>query len=145
MSELLRMYPPNATTDRVCQKDTILPATSTSKAIVVTKGTILHLPIIGLHMDSQYWNEPEKFDPERFNDENKHKIKPNTYVPFGVGPRICIGQRFALIEIKATLVHLFSGFDLHPSAKTEYPVRFKPGANLIARGGFWCGLSPREM
>ncbi|GLH10353.1 Uncharacterized protein GBIM_15274 [Gryllus bimaculatus] len=125
--EHFRMYPPNPTIDRVCQKDTPLPGTSTSKAITLTKGTI--------HIIAHYVDQPEKFYLERFNDENKHKIKPYSYVPFG---------RFALIEIKAALAHLLSAFDLHPTAKMEYLVRFKSSMNLLARGGFWCGLSPRE-
>ena len=45
-----------------------------------------------IHMDPLYHPDPEKFDPERFSDENKHNIKPFTFMPFGMGPRICIGK-----------------------------------------------------
>ncbi|KAK7863029.1 hypothetical protein R5R35_010772 [Gryllus longicercus] len=145
ISEVLRLYPPAPSTDRICVKDTLLPAGEYSNAITIPKGTIVQAPIVGLHTDPQYWKEPKKFDPDRFSDENKHKIKPFTYMPFGMGPRICIGQRFALIEVKMALVHLLHSFDLHPSAKTKFPIEYQTGANLLAKGGFWCGLTPRRV
>jgi cytochrome P450 family 9 len=58
----------------------------------VHPGDILFIPIIGLHRDAKHYPDPERFDPERFSDENKHKINPLTYLPFGVGPRSCIGE-----------------------------------------------------
>lgn len=50
------------------------------------------LPIYDIHHDEQYYENPSKFDPDRFSDENKKHIKPFTYLPFGAGPRICIGK-----------------------------------------------------
>lgn len=58
----------------------------------IKEGQIIGFPVQGIHMDKRYYSEPEKFDPERFNEENKHNIKPYTYLPFGVGPRNCIGK-----------------------------------------------------
>jgi cytochrome P450 family 9 len=55
-------------------------------------GEALFIPIIGLHRDSNYYPDPEHFDPERFSDDNKHNINPLTYLPFGIGPRSCIGE-----------------------------------------------------
>lgn len=54
---------------------------------------LIAFPIHAIHMDEKYFPEPEKFDPERFSDDNKHDIKPGTYLPFGIGPRNCIGKR----------------------------------------------------
>lgn len=45
-----------------------------------------------LHMDEKYYPEPEKFKPERFSDENKQNIKLSAFIPFGSGPRSCIGE-----------------------------------------------------
>lgn len=48
--------------------------------------------VCSLHWDEKYFPNARKFDPERFSEENKHKIIPGTYVPFGLGPRVCIGK-----------------------------------------------------
>lgn len=60
--------------------------------MVVEKGTVVIIPLVSLHRDEEYYPEPDKFDPERFNDFNKGLIPPNVYMPFGYGPRICIGK-----------------------------------------------------
>lgn len=56
------------------------------------KGVSLLVPISGLHYDPKYYPEPEKYDPERFSDDNKRNLTPYTYLPFGEGPRNCIGK-----------------------------------------------------
>lgn len=56
------------------------------------KGEVVLIPVIGIHRDPKYYPNPDKFDPERFSDENKDKILPYSYMPFGVGPRNCIGK-----------------------------------------------------
>lgn len=56
------------------------------------KDEILSIPVWCFHRDSRFFPNPEKFDPERFSEENKHKINPMTYMPFGLGPRNCIGK-----------------------------------------------------
>ena len=58
----------------------------------IRKGESIMIPIQCIHRDSEYYENPEKFDPERFSEENRHKIKPMTYMPFGAGPRNCIGE-----------------------------------------------------
>lgn len=50
------------------------------------------IPTYVFHHDPHFFPEPEKFDPERFSEENKHKINPLAYMPFGGGPRNCIGK-----------------------------------------------------
>lgn len=56
------------------------------------KGDLILIPVIGIHLDPKYFADPDKFDPERFNDNNKRNILPYSYIPFGVGPRNCIGK-----------------------------------------------------
>jgi cytochrome P450 family 9 len=53
---------------------------------------VVWIPIYALHHDPHYFPDPEKFDPERFSDENKQKMKNCTYMPFGSGPGNCIGK-----------------------------------------------------
>lgn len=53
---------------------------------------MIGIPIFAIQRYPEYFPDPEKFDPERFNDENKHKIRPCSFIPFGSGPRNCIGK-----------------------------------------------------
>ena len=56
------------------------------------KGEFVWIPIYALHHDPKYYPDPSRFDPERFSDDNKASIDPVTYLPFGIGPRNCIGK-----------------------------------------------------
>ena len=60
--------------------------------IVVEKGTVLYAVLPALHEDPDFHEDPLKYDPDRFSEERKKDIKPYTYMPFGEGPRICIGK-----------------------------------------------------
>ncbi|MCP4476964.1 MAG: cytochrome P450 [Planctomycetaceae bacterium] len=73
------------------------------------KGMAVFIPIYTLHHDEQYWHDPEAFKPERFLPENKESITPYTYLPFGSGPRGCIGMRFAWMEMKMVVVRMMEG------------------------------------
>lgn len=77
--------------DRVCVKNFLLEDEEKTIAIQMEKGKSVWIPVYGLHHDPQFFPNPEEFDPERFSDENKDKIVPGTYLPFGLGPRNCIG------------------------------------------------------
>lgn len=91
VSETLRKWPPAPRTDRFCNADIDLRDESNNAVMSLKKGDVLFIPIIGLHYDPENFPDPTEFRPERFSDENKHEIKPFTYLPFGVGPRNCIG------------------------------------------------------
>lgn len=91
ISEVLRKWPGNGQTDRLCVKDYIFDDGDKLK-FKIEKGSSIIIPIYGIHRDPKYYPNPEKFDPERFSDENKDKIQPGTYLPFGSGPRNCIGM-----------------------------------------------------
>lgn len=98
-----------------------------------------------LHRDPKYFPNPEKFDPERFSDENKHKIVPFSYVPFGSGPRNCIASRFALLEIKTLFVYLLSKLDFIVIEKTQIPIKIsKTQFNMATEKGIWLGMKPRS-
>ncbi|PSN52369.1 Cytochrome P450 9e2 [Blattella germanica] len=89
VSESLRLYPPAIFTDRKCVKNYRLPM---EPSYTLEPGDAVWIPIYAIHHDPKYYPNPEKFDPERFSDENKDNIKPFTYLPFGSGPRNCIGK-----------------------------------------------------
>lgn len=89
--ETLRKWPSQPDIDRVCVRDFTYDDGNGLK-FNIEKGIAVRFPIYGIQHDAKYFPDPEKFDPERFSDENKHNIAPDTYFPFGVGPRNCIGK-----------------------------------------------------
>lgn len=94
--ETLRKHPPFPAVPRVCNKTYKIPGTE----IVIEPGIMVHIPVQSVHRDPDYYPDPDKFDPERFNDENKALRKPFTFLAFGEGPRICIGIVYLLGTIK---------------------------------------------
>lgn len=87
LDETLRLYPVLSLLTRELVRDYKMPS-----GLHLDKGVRIHLPIYHMHHNPENFPEPEQFRPERFNSENKHLIKPYTYMPFGEGPRICIGK-----------------------------------------------------
>lgn len=88
ISETLRMHPPVAQLERVCTQNYTLPDSD----LVLQKGTSVQIPVIGIHYDPEYYPDPYKFDPNRFCAEEKAKRSHYVYLPFGTGPRNCIGK-----------------------------------------------------
>ncbi|XP_018353988.1 PREDICTED: cytochrome P450 9e2-like [Trachymyrmex septentrionalis] len=147
INEALRMYPVAVAMDRVCAKDFELPpALPGLKPYVVKKGQGIWIPAYGLQHDPNYFKEPEKFDPERFfGEQKKDNLNCGAYLPFGLGPRMCIGNRFALLETKVILFQLLARCDLKTCEKTPNPIKIsKSNLNLKPEGGFWLKVIPRK-
>ena len=111
--ETLRIHPPVIEHDRTCVKDCIV------NGIPIKKGVSIQLPIYAAHYNPDFFPEPHVFKPERFLKENEDQIIPYTWRPFGSGNRVCIGQRFALMEIKLYVAKLLAKFKLSPTPKTK--------------------------
>lgn len=92
IEESLRLYPPAWITDRVNIEDDKI------ENYYLKKGTIVGVSIYELHRNKKYWDAPERFKPERFFEENRKDIL-SSYMPFGAGPRLCIGNNFAMYEM----------------------------------------------
>lgn len=84
----MRKHAPIEAVTRVAIKDYKIPGTN----ITLEAGTKVQVSVRGIHHDPEHYPDPEKFDPERFNDENKSKRHPFSFLAFGEGPRICIGK-----------------------------------------------------
>ncbi|KAK4887706.1 hypothetical protein RN001_003977 [Aquatica leii] len=126
ISESLRLHPPTYLTDRKCVKPyTIEPKNDGERTLPIDKGSYIWVPIQEIQLDPKNFPDPLKFDPDRFNAENKVNIKPYTYLPFGIGPRFCIGTRFALMTVKIILIDIVRNFELFRTEKTEIPVTYK--------------------
>ncbi|KAK5641167.1 hypothetical protein RI129_009714 [Pyrocoelia pectoralis] len=120
IDETLRKYPPISFITRKCVKDYVVP----DYDVKIDKGTMVQIPVLGLHRDPEYFKNPEEFDPERFSDENKHNILPFTYMPFGEGPRLCIGMRFGMMQTKVGLTCLLRNYLFSVSSKTQRPLKW---------------------
>lgn len=89
----MRKWPPNIAFDRVAAKSyTIKPEKPWEKPFTLDPGTSCAILIMAIHRDAKYWPDPDKFDPERFSEDNKANLNLNAYFPFGLGPRNCIGK-----------------------------------------------------
>ncbi|ETN64342.1 cytochrome P450 9b2 [Anopheles darlingi] len=143
VSETLRKWPFGTVLNRECLQDYTCDNGSGDK-FTIEKGSMLLIPLIGIHFDEKYYTEPERFDPERFNEQNRKNIQSGTYLPFGIGPRNCIGSRFALMEVKVVLYYLLKHFRVTPCAKTQIPLKFKKSATQLAtEQGIWLEFSSR--
>jgi len=147
VNEALRKYPVNPALDRLCVKDFELPPTLPGiQSFTIKRGGGVWIPVYGLHHDPQYFENPEKFNPERFiGERKKESFNCGAYLPFGLGPRMCIGNRFDLMETKVLLFHLLARCDLKICEKTRLPLKIaKDGFNMKPEGGFWLNVSPRK-
>lgn len=89
--ETLRKWPPVAAIDRECIKPYKI-SDEIGRTHVINKGDAIMIPVFGLHRDPELFPNPDNFNPERFSEANKNLIRPFTYLPFGLGPRNCIGK-----------------------------------------------------
>ncbi|KAJ4432916.1 hypothetical protein ANN_15173 [Periplaneta americana] len=135
MSETHRKYPIVPFLDRKCVSDYTLLSPSGKEALVISRGTGIMIPVTGFHYDPEYFPDPERFDPERFSEENKKSIPRFSYLPFGDGPRSCIGMRFALMQNKAALIHILRNFQVVPCEDTPKKLKLNPKAFLMEPQG----------
>nr|XP_057928510.1 cytochrome P450 3A40-like isoform X2 [Doryrhamphus excisus] len=138
ISESLRLYPILPRVDRVAK------ATVELNGLVIPKGMVVMVPTWPLHRDPELWPEPEKFKPERFSKENKESIDPYTYMPFGVGPRNCIGMRFALVTMKLALVEILQRYSFSVCEETEIPIELDNQGLLAPKRPLMLKLEPRS-
>ncbi|KAH6944297.1 hypothetical protein HPB50_002613 [Hyalomma asiaticum] len=120
VSEALRKNPPLVLfTTRMCNEET------TVMGCTIPAGSRLVAPTWNIHRDPELWPDPEKFDPERFNPDIVHDRHPASYIPFGIGPRQCMGRKFALLELKTALCKLILKYEFAVCPGNEKPVKLK--------------------
>ncbi|XP_063625108.1 cytochrome P450 6B5-like [Cydia splendana] len=141
LHETLRLHTVGDSTLRVAAEDYKVPGTE----VTLQKGLTAIIPNIAFHCDEKYWPDPLKFDPDRFSPENVAKRHPGVYLPFGIGPRNCIGARFAKLQIRLMMAKLLSRFRVVPTENTSREFRFNT-YNLVAFpiGGIRMKLVPRH-
>lgn len=146
VNEAMRLYPILVFLDRQCTKDFELPpAVPGAKPFTVKKGMNIWIPSHAIQTDPKYFENPDQFDPERFIQDGKRIMGSGTYMPFGIGPRICIGNRFALTVMKVVIFHILARCNLKTCAKTQIPLKLS--VNTFANAaldGYWMNVEPRK-
>ncbi|XP_023594537.1 docosahexaenoic acid omega-hydroxylase CYP4F3-like isoform X3 [Trichechus manatus latirostris] len=132
IKESLRLHPSVISISRCCTQDIVFP-----DGRVIPKGVICLISIFGTHHNPSVWPNPEVYDPFRFNLENTQKRSPLAFIPFSAGPRNCIGQTFAMTEMKVVLALTLLRFRVLPD---DTEPRRKPELILRAEGGLWLRL-----
>jgi len=134
LDETLRMYPPAAFLSRTARAEDTLCGRA------IHKGDTVILPIYALHRHHKLWPDPDRFDPDRFADPRS--IPRFSWLPFGDGPRICIGANFALQEAAIVLSTLLARFRFHPvPGRAPKPVMI---LTLRPEGGVWLRVDPLD-
>ncbi|XP_055905027.1 probable cytochrome P450 6g2 [Eupeodes corollae] len=142
IQEVLRLYPPLGFLDRECTvQDGEVYSFDPFSSLIVRRGMPIYIPVFGIQRDPKYFSNPNEFDPERFSLENKSKIVPFTYLPFGTGPHSCIGERFAMLQAKIGLVNFFRNHYVTTCEKSMPVMKLDPKA-LITQplGGIYCNI-----
>lgn len=137
ISETLRMKPALGLIKRICTKPYKL-----SEDLEVAKGTVIYIPIEYLQNHPQFFPDPQEFNPERFYPGNADQ---SAYMSFGRGPRLCIGMRFAELEMKRAIAAIISEYEILPSEKMKFPITFDPKTLFFTNipiGGIWIKFRP---
>ncbi|XP_025054707.1 thromboxane-A synthase [Alligator sinensis] len=137
IAETLRMYPPAFRFTREASKDCVVMGQR------IPAGVVVETAVGYLHYNPELWPEPEKFIPERFTAEAKKHRHTFAYLPFGAGPRSCIGLRMGLLETKMTLLRILQKFKFETCPETQIPLQLKSIATLGPKNGVYIKIVPR--
>jgi len=128
LKESMRLYPPVPLMSRQCVAPTRLDG------VAIAPGATVVMPIYAMHRHLKRWEDPDAFDPARFAPEREAKMPRYQYLPFGAGPRICIGMAFAMLEATAMLATLLRKARFSPvpglAPRPVARVTLQPGGGL---------------
>jgi cytochrome P450 len=136
VSEAMRLYPPAYAIGREALKDCEIGGYR------VPAGTTVYVSPWVMHRDPRWFDDPQAFRPERWDGNAARQLPRFAYMPFGGGPRICIGNRFAVMEAMLILATVAQRFRLE--WQTGRPVEPMPSITLRPGGGIWFKAIPRS-
>ncbi|XP_050324929.1 cytochrome P450 6a2-like [Bactrocera neohumeralis] len=134
IAETLRKYPILPHLARQALHDYVVPG---NPKYVIPAGTLVTIPVVGIHYDPEIYPDPERFDPERFTPELVKARNKVEWLPFGDGPRKCIGFRFGHMEIRVALTFLLQKYRFSLSAQTDVPLEVSKSFSIIPRNGIF--------
>ncbi|NP_001352788.1 cytochrome P450 6a14 [Bombus impatiens] len=120
--ETLRKYPALPFLSRESVEDYTFENTK----VTIPKETLIWVPVFPIHRDPEIYPDPEKFDPERFSEDKMKERNPMYYLPFGHGPRNCVGARFAIYQTKIGLIKILHKNKVGVCSKTPIPYEYNP-------------------
>jgi len=126
LKESMRLYPPVPIMSRQAVADSALGGHA------IRAGTSIVLPIYAMHRHARRWENADAFEPARFAPAREAALPRYQYLPFGAGPRICIGMAFAMLEATAILATLLQHARFAPTAHVPAPVA---RVTLVPKGG----------
>lgn len=139
--ETLRKYPPGP----LILRKSVSSYTFNNTKVSIPEKTFVWIPLYAIHHDPDIYPNPDAFIPERFNDDAVASRHPMHYMPFGDGPRNCIGARFAVYQSKVGLITILRNHKVEVCEKTMIPYEINPGAFLLApKEGIYLKLTKVE-
>ncbi|KAJ2946897.1 hypothetical protein O0L34_g16235 [Tuta absoluta] len=126
LKEGMRMFPSVGILNRECVKKYTIPELN----LTIDSGMPIIIPVQALQMDPQHFENPEQFRPERFSPDEFDNCKKFAYLPFGEGPRACIGERLGVMQSQAGLAAVLSKFSVEPSPKSIRNPPLEPRINV---------------
>ena len=138
INEAQRLFPPAYMPHRECSQSCNI------NGLKIPAGMEVFCATYALHHDPEAWPDPEKFDPERFCSPAKDTRHPYQFIPFGAGPRKCIGMRLSMVETKIVLVKTLLSFKFVRCPETQVPMALSAGATLQPRDGLFVRVESRK-
>ncbi len=135
VEETLRLFPPAWVITRRALEDDVLAG------VPIPRGALVIMCPYSIHRRPDAWPDPERFDPDRFGSDRRGAIQRDAYVPFGTGPRLCIGREFALLEATLLLARISQRYTLRPARSG--PARRDALVTIRPHGGQPMILEPR--
>lgn len=135
----MRKYPPVPSLQRSATKTYKIDGTK----MVIEKDTKVFIPVLGIHHDPKLYPDPDVFDPDRFSPEETANRHPYAFLPFGEGPRNCIGLRFGMMQAKLGMASLLREFKfmLSDNHQMKEPLSFRPSNFILTtKQGLWVNV-----
>ncbi|CAG9791318.1 unnamed protein product [Diatraea saccharalis] len=136
--ETLRLFPIGAMLQRTVTEDIAILSG------YLPAGSSMTVSIFHLHRDPRFWDNPEAFDPERFNPENTDRGHNNAYIPFSLGPMDCLGRYFGTKLVKTICTRILREYEL-TSLSTYKDLRVTICISVVALDGYKITMKPRRQ